>query len=219
MLEDMQHALQKWTGDPIGVTSAMPKVKDEAVPIPNEQTDFSNTVEGHDNTAWSTSSPASTNDLSPQQQPPLPNVDPEPVTPSKPLKDLLESVMYRGDGKSQSFAEEIRLWQPQKSMLFLWQYPMMLMAYSWVFFVTALSLHVTKPLIAGHRWNDDSKVNTLARCTKHDSNMLMTAQVAIFYLAFLGPCFCFFFWSAAARHFQEDLVPLAKVSTPSKDVV
>lgn len=50
--------------------------------------------------------------------------------------------------------------RPSWIMLFIWQCPSMLMSYSWVLFVAALTLHVTTPLIERHPWGGPSKVST-----------------------------------------------------------
>ena len=45
-----------------------------------------------------------------------------------------------------------------KNMLYVWQSPLMLMSYSWVTFLVALTVHVCTPLIRYRGWNDGVKV-------------------------------------------------------------
>lgn len=46
------------------------------------------------------------------------------------------------------------------TMLFIWQFPSMTMAYSWVTFLSALTVHVCDPFIRRSPWSDKSKVLT-----------------------------------------------------------
>lgn len=43
-------------------------------------------------------------------------------------------------------------------MVFIWQFPSMTMAYSWVTFLAALTVHVCDPLIRRTPWSDKNKV-------------------------------------------------------------
>lgn len=47
-------------------------------------------------------------------------------------------------------------------MLFIWQFPSMTMAYSWVTFLAALTVHVCDPFIRRSPWSDKNKVRTKA---------------------------------------------------------
>lgn len=46
------------------------------------------------------------------------------------------------------------------TMLFIWQFPSMTMAYSWVTFLAALTVHVCDPFIRRSPWSDKNKVWT-----------------------------------------------------------
>lgn len=43
-------------------------------------------------------------------------------------------------------------------MLFIWQFPSMTMAYSWVTFLSALTVHVCDPFLRRSPWSDKNKV-------------------------------------------------------------
>lgn len=45
-------------------------------------------------------------------------------------------------------------------MLFIWQFPSMTMAYSWVTFLAALTVHICDPFIRRSPWSDKNKVST-----------------------------------------------------------
>lgn len=46
-------------------------------------------------------------------------------------------------------------------MLFIWQFPSMTMAYSWVTFLAALTVHICDPFIRRAPWSDKNKVREL----------------------------------------------------------
>jgi hypothetical protein len=58
--------------------------------------------------------------------------------------------------------------QPQKEvsqkMIWIWQSPMMLMSWSWVFFLVGYCLYLLTPLIHGLPWNTDSNVRMTHFC-------------------------------------------------------
>ncbi|KAI9767281.1 MAG: hypothetical protein M1839_004547 [Geoglossum umbratile] len=65
-----------------------------------------------------------------------------------------------------------------KVMLYIWQCPMMLMAYSWITFALALTLYICTPFITHQPWGDGQKI-------------------AIFYLVSAGLVLTNFIWTSA----------------------
>jgi hypothetical protein len=66
--------------------------------------------------------------------------------------------MDASDGSEDSLISLLKDSGPNLNMLYIWQSPMMLMSYSWVAFILALTLHVLTPLIRGHTWGSGTKV-------------------------------------------------------------
>lgn len=70
-------------------------------------------------------------------------------------------------------------------MVFIWQFPSMTMAYSWVTFLAALTVHVCDPLIRRSPWSDENKVCRILYTKYHSTDILQTAIVYLV-IGFLG---------------------------------
>lgn len=55
-------------------------------------------------------------------------------------------------------------------MLFIWQFPSMTMAYSWVTFLLALTVHICEPFIRRAPWSEKHKVRRTSGSTTLNSN-------------------------------------------------
>lgn len=79
------------------------------------------------------------------------------------------------------------------NMIFTWQAPMMLMAYSVMSFFVGLTVFVCTPLYDGGGWVDGSNVGSPVRSM---GGVDLTSQTAVFYLVCCGYSCLTFIWCA-----------------------
>lgn len=56
-----------------------------------------------------------------------------------------------------------RRYRSSKRIVFFWQHSLMLMSWSWVFFLSAFTIHIATPLIQHKEWSTQSTVSFILR--------------------------------------------------------